>query len=180
MKIHPKQCSNAIGEEGTCMFVWECIKTEGRHLGTCVDGFLFGSCCGHNDSFNTLEPGFDTSSESVLPTQITLTNTKDRPKNKWKPSSTLAPLTSTAAPPLRRTTLRTTVRTKPTTVTTTTTTTTTSAPLKNVTHSLWAPVPPVPRPTSSPRPWYISSGTLGNNALYLITFACQSKHSLGF
>lgn len=40
------------------MFVWECIKTEGKHLGTCVDGFLFGSCCGHNDTSNSIEPPF--------------------------------------------------------------------------------------------------------------------------
>ncbi|XP_035212886.1 serine proteinase stubble-like isoform X2 [Stegodyphus dumicola] len=38
------------------MFVWECIKTEGKHLGTCADGFLFGSCCAHNDSKNDLIP----------------------------------------------------------------------------------------------------------------------------
>ncbi|KAI1290127.1 Plasma kallikrein [Halotydeus destructor] len=55
LKINPKPCSNAIGEEGTCMFVWECIKTEGKHLGTCVDGFLFGSCCGHNDTSNDID-----------------------------------------------------------------------------------------------------------------------------
>lgn len=28
------------------MFVWECIKNDGKHLGTCTDGFLYGSCCG--------------------------------------------------------------------------------------------------------------------------------------
>lgn len=55
LKINPKPCSNALGEEGTCMFVWECIKTEGKHLGTCVDGFLFGSCCGHNDTSNDID-----------------------------------------------------------------------------------------------------------------------------
>lgn len=30
------------------MFVWECINTEGHHLGMCVDTFMFGSCCSHN------------------------------------------------------------------------------------------------------------------------------------
>ena len=29
------------------MFVWECLKTEGKHLGMCMDGFMFGSCCVH-------------------------------------------------------------------------------------------------------------------------------------
>ncbi|RWS29267.1 secreted salivary gland peptide-like protein [Leptotrombidium deliense] len=55
LKISPKRCNNAVGLEGTCMFVWECIKTEGKHLGTCVDGFLFGSCCGHNDTSNDID-----------------------------------------------------------------------------------------------------------------------------
>lgn len=44
-----KSCSNAQGEKGRCMFVWECIKTDGKHLGTCTDGFLYGSCCGKPD-----------------------------------------------------------------------------------------------------------------------------------
>ena len=42
------------GEEGTCMFVWECLKTDGKHLGMCMDGFMFGSCCVHNDDQNTV------------------------------------------------------------------------------------------------------------------------------
>lgn len=28
------------------MFAWECIQADGKRLGTCADGFLFGSCCG--------------------------------------------------------------------------------------------------------------------------------------
>ncbi|KAA0184678.1 hypothetical protein HAZT_HAZT002851 [Hyalella azteca] len=27
------------------MFVWECIKKDGEHLGMCMEGFMFGSCC---------------------------------------------------------------------------------------------------------------------------------------
>lgn len=27
------------------MFVWECLQSEGRHIGMCVDTFMFGSCC---------------------------------------------------------------------------------------------------------------------------------------
>lgn len=34
--------------EGTCMFVYECINSNGRHIGMCVDAFMFGSCCAHN------------------------------------------------------------------------------------------------------------------------------------
>lgn len=46
-KISPKPCTIS-GIEGTCMFVWECIKSEGQHVGMCVDSFMFGSCCAHN------------------------------------------------------------------------------------------------------------------------------------
>ncbi|XP_033236315.1 serine proteinase stubble isoform X2 [Drosophila pseudoobscura] len=54
-KISPKPCS--FGRvEGTCMFVWECIKSEGRHVGMCVDSFMFGSCCTHNYTDNIVLP----------------------------------------------------------------------------------------------------------------------------
>lgn len=54
-KISPKPCS--VGRiEGTCMFVWECIKSEGRHMGMCVDSFMFGSCCSHNYTDNIVLP----------------------------------------------------------------------------------------------------------------------------
>lgn len=36
------------------MFVWDCIKGEGKHLGRCVDRFLFGTCCGHDVGENSL------------------------------------------------------------------------------------------------------------------------------
>jgi hypothetical protein len=36
--------------------VWECIKSEGTHLGMCMDGFMFGSCCGHNLTDNFIFP----------------------------------------------------------------------------------------------------------------------------
>ena len=47
-----KQTCQVAGESGTCMFVWECLKTEGKHLGMCMDGFMFGSCCVHDDDVN--------------------------------------------------------------------------------------------------------------------------------
>lgn len=47
LKINPKPCT-ANGYGGTCMFVWECIKSEGQHVGMCVDSFMFGSCCALN------------------------------------------------------------------------------------------------------------------------------------
>ncbi|XP_064471748.1 serine proteinase stubble-like [Ornithodoros turicata] len=54
LKINPTSCENAMNEKGTCMFVWECIKLEGQHLGTCRDGFLYGSCCRYDDSINSV------------------------------------------------------------------------------------------------------------------------------
>ncbi|XP_055856370.1 serine proteinase stubble-like [Episyrphus balteatus] len=54
-KISPKPCQ--IGNiDGTCMFVWECIKSEGQHVGMCVDTFMFGSCCAHNLTQNVVLP----------------------------------------------------------------------------------------------------------------------------
>lgn len=54
-KINPKPCT-VNGLDGTCMFVWECIKSEGQHIGMCVDSFMFGSCCAHNLSENAVLP----------------------------------------------------------------------------------------------------------------------------
>ena len=50
-----RQTCQVAGEAGTCMFVWECLKTEGKHLGMCMDGFMFGSCCVHNDDQNKVK-----------------------------------------------------------------------------------------------------------------------------
>ncbi|EEB19051.1 predicted protein [Pediculus humanus corporis] len=38
------------------MFVYECIKTDGKHVGMCVDNFMFGSCCSHNITHNAIIP----------------------------------------------------------------------------------------------------------------------------
>lgn len=54
-QISPKPCW-VDGQQGTCMFVYECIKSEGYHIGMCVDTFMFGSCCAHNATDNTIVP----------------------------------------------------------------------------------------------------------------------------
>ncbi|XP_070493415.1 serine proteinase stubble [Chironomus tepperi] len=72
-KISPKPC--IVGEVGgTCMFVWECIKSEGTHLGMCMDGFMFGSCCGHNLTDNFILP------------PSTPFRPPNKPTNKYKPT----------------------------------------------------------------------------------------------
>ncbi|XP_018017962.1 serine proteinase stubble-like [Hyalella azteca] len=40
-----KKACHSRGKTGKCMFVWECIKKDGEHLGMCMEGFMFGSCC---------------------------------------------------------------------------------------------------------------------------------------
>lgn len=48
------------------MFVWECIKTDGYHIGMCVDTFMFGSCCAHNATTNIILPNYKPNEPSVL------------------------------------------------------------------------------------------------------------------
>lgn len=48
-KINPKPC-RVDSKEGTCMFVFECIKSGGVHVGMCVEAFMFGSCCAPRNS----------------------------------------------------------------------------------------------------------------------------------
>lgn len=80
-KISPKACV-VSGVEGTCMFVWECIRSEGTHLGMCMDGFMFGSCCGHNLTDNFILP--PSTPFQVKPTQPTRTRPSKKPS---KPSN---------------------------------------------------------------------------------------------
>ncbi|KAG5681913.1 hypothetical protein PVAND_011317 [Polypedilum vanderplanki] len=74
-KISPKPCIVG-GVDGTCMFVWECLKSEGTHLGLCMDGFMFGSCCAHN-----LKDNF------ILPPSTPF-RPPHKPTNKYKPTKT--------------------------------------------------------------------------------------------
>ena len=90
--IAQRSCRVA-GESGTCMFVWECLKTEGKHLGMCMDGFMFGSCCVHDDDQNQLESAAQESSiesdvEPLSPMleTSTLTSSSDRPTRPSRPS----------------------------------------------------------------------------------------------
>lgn len=81
-KINPKPCTvNAF--EGTCMFVWECIKSEGQHIGMCVDSFMFGSCCAHNLTENIVLPHqhFDFKPPIKKPKPPSSSNTSNRPSS---------------------------------------------------------------------------------------------------
>ncbi|XP_036325430.1 serine proteinase stubble [Rhagoletis pomonella] len=85
-KISQKPCS--IGRiEGTCMFVWECIKSEGRHVGMCVDTFMFGSCCAHNYTENIVMPQTFSYTRPTKPLGIGGLNHRPRPPHQpHKPS----------------------------------------------------------------------------------------------
>ena len=76
-KISPKPCLVG-GVDGTCMFVWECIKSEGTHLGMCMDGFMFGSCCAHNLTDNFILP------------PSTPFRPPNKPTNKYKPNKPIS------------------------------------------------------------------------------------------
>jgi len=45
-QIQPLACVSKTGsDKGVCMFAWNCVEAGGKHLGTCIDRFYFGSCC---------------------------------------------------------------------------------------------------------------------------------------
>lgn len=78
------------------MFVWECIKSEGSHVGVCVDTFMFGSCCVHNSTTNNVNappgPGVTSGTRpslaealSVAPTRPSLGSTQSRPASSPRP-----------------------------------------------------------------------------------------------
>lgn len=77
-KISPKPCSTGR-IEGTCMFVWECIKSEGRHVGMCVDSFMFGSCCVHNYTDNIVQQNTFSYTRPTKPLGIGSMNHRPRP-----------------------------------------------------------------------------------------------------
>ena len=90
--INRRGCRVA-GEEGTCMFVWECLKTEGKHLGMCMDGFMFGSCCVHNDDQNKVSDQKVTENK-----QTTTTKTSPTPSTTSSTSITTTPLPTPERP----------------------------------------------------------------------------------
>lgn len=84
-KISPKPCT-VSGVDGTCMFVWECIKSEGTHLGMCMDGFMFGSCCGHNLTANFVLPPSTPFRPQIKPTPPVKSKPSKIPNKPNKPN----------------------------------------------------------------------------------------------
>ncbi|CAG9860824.1 unnamed protein product [Phyllotreta striolata] len=97
-QINPKPCW-VDGQEGTCMFVYECIKTEGYHIGMCVDTFMFGSCCAHNATQNTLLPQSPSSGHQSTRPQVLYTHPSHSNSNNYhKPTKPLSHYISTSRP----------------------------------------------------------------------------------
>ncbi|KAI4459274.1 transmembrane protease serine [Holotrichia oblita] len=73
--------------EGTCMFVWECIKSEGYHIGMCVDTFMFGSCCAHNITENTVLPQYVNKPTILYTPPSHHSHVTKRPTQNWTSTS---------------------------------------------------------------------------------------------
>ena len=85
--IKKRNCEVA-GQHGECMFVWQCLKTKGKHLGMCMDGFMFGSCCVYpddvtpqldDDEFQTVD--IDREDNSIATTFTSIEDLDDQSDN---------------------------------------------------------------------------------------------------
>ncbi|KAF2366951.1 Serine proteases trypsin domain [Trinorchestia longiramus] len=91
--ITKKSC-HMHGKTGRCMFVWECIKKDGEHLGMCMDGFMFGSCCAKTEDSSENSPqinkeGLVSASSSVI--HQLLNQSPSAKSSTTKPSISLTP-----------------------------------------------------------------------------------------
>ncbi|CAK1585188.1 unnamed protein product [Parnassius mnemosyne] len=87
-----KSCSVGVAR-GACMWVQECNRVGGTHVGVCVDGFMFGSCCRLPDKFIVIE-------ETQSPVTVTDRPYTAPPSNSY---STLQPTDTTTQPSARPT-----------------------------------------------------------------------------
>ncbi|KAG8190283.1 hypothetical protein JTE90_025795 [Oedothorax gibbosus] len=107
IKIRPEACTNAIGDKGTCMFVWQCIKNDGVQLGPCVDRFLVGACCALPSLEDNLIPGSSSLNSS---------SSDNSSKNRLPPVKvTLPPVVMTTRPVVMTTRPPVTMETRPVT-----------------------------------------------------------------
>ncbi|GAB6030759.1 hypothetical protein CHUAL_007608 [Chamberlinius hualienensis] len=96
VNIRPLPCQNTKGDQGICMFVWDCVKEDGVHLGTCVDGFLFGTCCANKTSVTNTSITSTTNKSKLAEAKTTNHNDSTiatNSSNKTSTSTTLKLLT---------------------------------------------------------------------------------------
>lgn len=109
------------------MFVWECLKSDGKHLGMCVDGFMFGSCCGHDNLVNSI-------ATAVVGDQGVVGASEKEPPDGGGGGGMSSNLEDEVVVPfLTRTSTSTTTTERPTTTTTTVRSTTTTPPTTTTT-----------------------------------------------
>ena len=95
------------------MFVWQCLKTKGKHLGMCMDGFMFGSCCLYPEDGSSsitdekdIEKIDNTIATTLTPQKIAGSNPINQWANVKKNPVYISP--ATTSPPKKQTTTETT------------------------------------------------------------------------
>ncbi|XP_035214383.1 uncharacterized protein LOC118188135, partial [Stegodyphus dumicola] len=110
LKISKKSCTDPNGRKGICTFKWDCINHNGTLMGTCVDGFIFGTCCQYDydpllhDDFQNNPFIFDDSNnirdDERLETTKKTTTTTTVPTAASRPAfTTRRPFITTRKPP---------------------------------------------------------------------------------
>lgn len=66
--------SRKTGEQGICMFAYTCMKSNGTHLGTCIDRFYFGSCCRLEGANNDLLVDLNVNLKPINNNQVSSSN----------------------------------------------------------------------------------------------------------
>jgi len=179
-QIQPLACVSKSGSEsGVCMFAWNCVEAAGKHLGTCIDRFYFGSCCQlPENSELPSKPAFeeDVNADKISDNEISDESPfPSKSSSTAKPSSTTLKSTqssttkseesSTSTSQIPKTEKTTTTTTSTTTTTTTTTTTkttstTTTTPTKTTTTTSTTTTPTTtPTPTSTTNTKHMSTIT---------------------
>merc|ERR1719410_521350 len=97
-QIQPLTCVSKAGSEtGVCMFAWNCVEAGGKHLGTCIDRFYFGSCCKLPDHESL--PQTDESINEIPDAPLKPLPSSTEPSTTSTSTSTTIPTTTTTPPP---------------------------------------------------------------------------------
>lgn len=180
------------------MFVWECLKSEGKHLGMCVDGFMFGSCCSHNANDNAImdaegekqSGGIGGESvenvEEATSSIVSVIGGITGSSNVWESTTTTSiPMTSfnvdedeevVGVPFITRRNVTSTTPSTTTSTTTTTTTTTTEAP--TTTSTTTTTTTTTPRPVGEGNSQYGSTPVISSSPATSQTCGISTLHRL--
>nr|XP_042898792.1 serine proteinase stubble-like [Parasteatoda tepidariorum] len=175
LKISKKPCSDPSGRKGICTFKWDCINHNGTLMGTCMDGFIFGTCCQydydplfHDDSFDDIifydnsnnvqedhkllpSPArYSTSTTTTTPTRFySIPTSRPTTRSTRSTTTTLRPIVTASRPP---TTNRPTITTTEAAATTRSTTLITTTNRPNTQLVTWTSIGPTRPPLVPQRP----------------------------